>query len=101
MGNSNSYHAYSDEKKRWHRLIRSAIVEMPEKPFDKAEVEIIYYFKDKRRHDPDNYSGKFIMDGLVQEGILADDSFAVIENLKLVGKYDKSNPRTVIVVTGV
>lgn len=36
---------------------------------------IEYQFQDNRRRDPDNYSGKFILDGLTKGGIIRDDSF--------------------------
>ena len=55
----------------------------------------INLFGSKRRHDPDNYCGKVILDGLTQNGIIADDSFNNIE-LVLKGSYDKDNPRTEI-----
>lgn len=38
-------------------------------------VLIEYQFQDNRRRDPDNYSGKFILDGLTKGGIIRDDSF--------------------------
>lgn len=60
-------------------------------------IKITYYFRTKTRHDPDNYSGKFILDGLVKAGVITDDSFNNI-NLILSGKYDKDNPRTEIEV---
>ena len=96
MGNSNSYHAYSDEKKRWEWLVRGSI-KRPKKPLQIALVRITYFFKDRRRRDPDNYSGKFLLDGLVKAGVIEDDSFNNIE-LRLQGKVDKKNPRTEIEV---
>ncbi len=68
----------------------------PSVPFDKAVVKISYYFKDKRRHDPDNYSGKMILDPLVREGVLVDDSFDNIDLILRKGGVDKLNPRTEI-----
>ena len=41
----------------------------------RARVTLRYRFPDTRRRDPDNYSGKFILDGLVRAGVLQDDSF--------------------------
>lgn len=88
--------AYQEEKKRWAWLVRQALgrtyIKLPKK---NAVVKIKYYFKDRRRRDPDNYSGKFILDGLVHAGVLADDSFNNIE-LILRGGYDRKNPRTEI-----
>lgn len=58
-------------------------------------VTITYYFPTRRRHDPDNYNGKMLMDGLVHRGVIADDSFDHVE-LRLRGDYDPKNPRTEI-----
>ena len=72
----------------------------PEAPFRKAKVEILYYFKDNRRHDPDNYCGKFLMDGLREARVIEDDCFGKV-TLHLDGAVDKEAPRTVITVTEV
>lgn len=99
MGNSASFRIYGAEKVRWFNLIRAALntAQIPDKPYEKADVNITYYFKDKRRRDPDNYSGKFLLDPLVSLKILKDDNFEVI-TLKLKAGYDKKNPRTEIEV---
>lgn len=86
---------YNNQKKEWQRMIFLLCRPIPEKPIDKAVVYITYYFPDKRRRDPDNYSGKFILDGLVRAGILTDDDFSHI-TLRLSGLHDKTNPRTEI-----
>ena len=91
---------YQDEKKKWARLIQLFCVPRPREPIKKSRVTIIYYFKDKRRRDPDNYSGKFILDGLVRSGIIIDDSFDCID-LYLRGNVDKDNPRTEILIEGI
>lgn len=90
---------YQNEKKRWAKLIWLKCRPKPDKPLDKVEVKITYFFKTKTRRDPDNYSGKFILDGLTGAGILKDDSFDNII-LELEGRYDKNNPRTEIEITG-
>lgn len=97
MGNSHNFNEYRREKERWHWLIRAALgkAERPKTPFEKAIVSITYYFKDKIRRDPDNYSGKMLLDPLVREGILKDDSFNVV-TLVLDGRVDKKKPRTEI-----
>lgn len=88
---------YQEEKQKWAWLIRAALKDKPKKPFEKAEVKIIYYFPTRQRRDPDNYSGKFILDGLTKAGIIKDDSFGNID-LILKGRVDRSNPRTEIYV---
>lgn len=102
MGNSHSYHIYRKDKQEWEWIIKSkAQGKVPEKPFKRAEVTLIYYFPTKHRRDLDNYSGKLLLDPLVRCGILEDDSFKVIKNLNIIGRYDKENPRTVIIVNKV
>ena len=102
MGKTYNYAVYQREKQRWHWLIKSAIkqAEKPKTPMEKAIVNITYYFKNKIRRDPDNYSGKMLLDPLVREGILIDDSFDVV-TLVLDGAYDKNNPRTEIEIRSV
>lgn len=88
---------YRNLKKEWLELVMALCRPRPKKPIEKATVTLTYYFKDRRRRDPDNYSGKFILDGLVQGGIIKDDSFSNI-NLVLRGNHDPENPRTEITV---
>ena len=40
-----------------------------------ATVCITCFFPDNRRHDPDNYAGKLLLDGLKKAGIIKDDDF--------------------------
>lgn len=95
----NNVWEYRNEKKRWEQLIGLKCRPKPDKPFEKAVVKLTYFFRTRTRHDPDNYSGKFILDGLVRAGILKDDSFGNI-TLELAGDVDKDRPRTEIEVTG-
>lgn len=95
LGNSRNFNIYRQEKEKWHWLIKTAIKEKPVKPYKHAVVDICYYFKSMTRRDPDNYSGKFLLDPLVSEGIIEDDSFQNVI-LRLSGGYDKENPRTEI-----
>ena len=100
MGKTYNYAVYQREKQRWHWLIKCALKERPKKPIKKAIVHITYYFKNKIRRDPDNYSGKMLVDPLVREGILEDDSFAAV-TLVLSASHDKNNPRTEIEIRSV
>ena len=78
---------YQAEKQTWAELIFYNTFPRPPYPLARAKVTLHYFFKDKRRRDPDNYSGKFILDGLVKAGILQVDSFSVIE-LELKASVD-------------
>lgn len=97
MGNSHNFNDYRREKQLWHWKIKAAIKKKPPEPIDKAIVHIMYYFDSRRRRDPDNFSGKMLLDPLVREGILKDDSFHNVE-LVLSADVDKEHPRTVITV---
>ena len=89
---------YRETKKQWEQLIFLMCRPKPKKPLKNVSVKITYFFPTKIRHDPDNYNGVFILDGLVKAGVLEDDSFSCI-TLLLDGKHDKENPRTEIEIT--
>ena len=88
---------YQEEKKRWAWLIKAAAAPVkPRVPFEYADVTLRYSFKDRRRRDPDNYSGKMILDGLVGAGIIKDDSFTNIR-LILEAEFGKEKSTEIIV----
>lgn len=98
-GRENSWE-YRSAKRTW----TDAVVWMvnagrlkPAKPYRRAEVEILYYFPTAARHDPDNYAGKFLLDGLTKAGVIEDDSFTHI-TLAVAGAVDRKEPRTIITV---
>ena len=89
---------YQKIKKEWEQIIKLyTLKNKPFKPVKQCRLTLFYYFKDKTRRDPDNYSGKFILDGLVKAGIIYDDSFFNI-NLVLKASVGKSNPRLEITI---
>ncbi len=61
-------------------------------PLNRATVSITYHFSDRRRRDPDNYSGKFILDALVREGVIRDDSFDCVILRIEQGEPDRKRP---------
>ena len=69
------------------------------KKIDKCQIVVTYYFRTKQRRDADNYTIKFIGDGLVASGLLEDDDFSHIESLTIMGGYDKNCPRTELTIT--
>lgn len=89
---------YQEEKKLWAQKIAVCCRPRPPKPFARAQVQITYHFPDRRRRDPDNYSGKFLLDGLVHAGIIADDSFGCID-LILRSDTPQKPPYTEIKIT--
>lgn len=73
-------------KKHWESIVRFEIKIQKLQPVD-GPVIITYrfHFKDARRRDPDGYaySAKSIQDGLVKSGILPDDNFGVVKELRI------------------
>ena len=65
-------------------------------------VELIFawYCKDKRT-DPDNLTAarKFIIDGLVESGVLEDDGWGEIAGFRDTWTVDKANPRIEVEIT--
>ena len=96
IGRENRFE-YQQYKKSWAELVKLFCRPKPKEPIEISVVKLTYYFPDRRRRDPDNYSGKMILDGLVRSGIIKDDSFNCIR-LFLDGRYDKDNTRTEIII---
>lgn len=91
---------YRAAKREWTALAyykSKAAKDRPATPYQHAEVTVTYYFRDKRRHDADNYNGKLFMDGLTKAGVIADDDFEHITT-RFIGRVDKHFPRTEIEV---
>lgn len=65
---------------------------------DTCNMTFITYFPTKARHDVDNQSPKFILDGLTESGFIVDDDSKHLKSLTLECAYDKENPRTEIFV---
>lgn len=94
IGRTN-FREYQRIKKEWSGLIAACCRPRPEIPLSGVTVRITYFFSDRKRRDPDNYSGKMLLDGLVRAGILDDDCFSCIR-LELRGDCDRQRPRTEI-----
>lgn len=89
---------YRSEKKRWNEMVHWICVTEKFKPIEgKAVVTIKYFWRTKARRDPDNYSGKFIMDGIVSAGLIKDDSFQCIK-LVLDAEFGADKERTEITI---
>lgn len=68
------------------------------KMIERCRIDFITYFKTNRRHDLDNISPKFILDGFVEAGLIADDDYKHIESLTIRCGIDKDNPRMEFVI---
>ena len=95
IGRTNNWE-YQRDKKRIHKAVIMETIGVNPR-YKKCKMKIIYYFKNRIRHDPSNYD-KMLLDGLVKANIIEDDSYDVIQEFITVGKYDKGNPRTEIYI---
>lgn len=101
LGNSHHHKIYQTAKKEWENAVGWAVkaAGWRGEPLKRARVELIYHFPNRRRRDPDNYSGKFILDGLKKAGVLVDDSFSNVQLVLVAGAVDKNNPHVEILVS--
>lgn len=60
---------------------------------DKCTCIAKFYRPTKRRYDLDNLSLKFFLDGVVESGMLIDDSIEHLNPMVMYGGYDKEHPR--------
>lgn len=83
-------------KQRWKDFIRWFVDEQgySNLRIEKCEVHQIIYYPTNRRHDTDNSTPKFILDGLVDGGMIVDDDSTHITKLTLECAVDRERPRT-------
>lgn len=76
------YFELNKQKKHWSDVVAALVKEQDIKPMKRIHQRYEFWFRDKREHDPDNYSccAKFLQDGLVDAGILPRDNFDVIKS---------------------
>lgn len=85
-------------KQRWKDFIRWFVNEQgySNLRIDKCEVHQVIYYPTNRRHDVDNSVPKFVLDGLVEGGMIVDDDSTHLVRLMLECGVDKERPRTEI-----
>ena len=99
MGKSYNYNIYSSKKKCWKKIVQASLPKkLPKEPLKKVKVSIHYIFPDRRNRDLDNYSGKFLLDPLVQIGIIEDDNYKILSNLNLSAEYKPKIKKTIITI---
>lgn len=83
-------------KQKWKDFIKWYICEQgyANLRIEKCEIEQTVYYPNHRRHDTDNSVPKFILDGLVEGGMIADDDSEHVTKLTLSCRVDTLNPRT-------
>lgn len=69
--------AKAEVKKQWESLV--IVLLRGCKRVEKPVVRITYYPGIERSRDKDNYTPKFIMDGLKKSGVILDDNVKVVD----------------------
>lgn len=64
-------------KRRWEKMIMTLLFGV--RQVDKPVVRITYYPDCDRSRDKDNYTPKFIMDGLKKSGVITDDNTQAVD----------------------
>lgn len=83
-------------KYQWMDAVKALTRDIP-KITAPVEVRLRYRFKDRRRRDLDNFSGKFLLDGLVGT-VLPDDDTHWVRRLVIEAEMEPGDPQTVIEV---
>lgn len=85
-------------KQKWKNFIKWYVEEQgyANLHIEQCEVEQTIYYNNNRRHDIDNSVPKFVLDGLIEGGMIVDDDSKHIQKLTLMCDVDKYNPRTEI-----
>lgn len=83
-------------KQKWKDFIKWFVDEQgySNLHIEQCEISQKIYYPNHRRHDVDNSTPKFILDGLVESGMVVDDDSSHITKLTLECDVDAKNPRT-------
>ncbi len=89
--------------KKYRKLAKEAVAcaKIETSPWQKVSVKAQFYFKNKRRRDPDNATGslKAAYDGIVDAGLVADDDYEHMEREKPIFSGDHRHPRAELTIT--
>ena len=85
-------------KQRWKDFIIWFVKNQGYSNLHIEQCEMIFttYYSTNRRHDVDNSTPKFILDGFSESGLIADDDSTHLKKLTLICEVDKDDPRTEI-----
>ena len=94
--------SYSSLKKANTQLVAFCTKQATKRRYKKIDLDITWYCKDKRK-DKDNIMAgtKFILDGLVQAGVIQNDGWANIGEIRHKFDLDKQDPRVEVKITEV
>lgn len=94
--------SYSSLKKANTQLVAFCTKQATKQKYKKIDLEITWYCKNKRK-DKDNIMAgtKFILDGLVEAGIIKNDGWANVGDIRHKFDVDKQAPRVEVKITEV
>lgn len=83
-------------KQKWKDFIKWFVNEQgyANLHIEKCEISQTIFYSTNRRHDCDNSTPKFVIDGLVDSGMIVDDDSLHLTKITLACKMDKERPRT-------
>lgn len=98
----NHWGSYSSLKKTNTQLVAFCTKQATKRRYKKIDLDITWYCKDRRK-DKDNIMAgtKFILDGLVQAGVIQNDGWANIGEIRHKFDVDKQDPRVEVRITEV
>ena len=87
-------------KQKWKDFIKWFVDEQgySNLRIERCEMSQTIYFPTHRRHDVDNSVPKFILDGLVESGMIVDDDSEHIKLLTMRCLIDTEHPRTELLI---
>jgi crossover junction endodeoxyribonuclease RusA len=89
--------------KKYRKQARAAAEaeEVETTPWGRCTVQADFYYRDRRRRDPDNAiaSLKPAYDGIVDSGLVADDDYEHMTRLPPTFNVDKTSPRVELTIT--
>jgi Holliday junction resolvase RusA-like endonuclease len=108
-------HPWHPSINEWFILMRPAMNELKQKwkeyivwlvdkhgyknlKIDNCEITYKFFMPSLRRADTDNFSPKFVQDGLTMAGVVIDDDYTHVNPLHIELGYDKENPRMEIII---
>lgn len=100
MNRANRFYA-ARQKKEWDKSVKSAVEPLGVK-FE-CPVWLAFNWQTKTRaNDPDNLaaSAKYIMDGLVEAGVIQNDNLTVIQS-PIVHHYTRGANKVVLLISNV
>lgn len=88
--------------KKYRRLAKEAVEaeQIETAPWEKVSVKAFFYWKDRRRRDPDNATSslKAAYDGVVDSGLVIDDDYKHMRREPPIFSADRNYPRVELTI---